>query len=211
MITLFSPHINPHNFSINQLQEMEVIPSHWQLSKPVLNKSQSLQFCFKSGIIIIINVGNISVIGKISNNAFNLTKIVNNFVKKFYQYNWQRIQINLRRLISLPGDKTNGKKFINETLLQSKKWDILGIKPVKAQVTLMYSFPDFPLMINIKDVKVKDNNQKIKSALLFKGIFNYNLTSKYNHKIKYLYSIINNNSQNIEIFNQIIEENFLSE
>lgn len=211
MISLFSPQINPHQFSVNKLKEMDIIPVDWQLSKPVLSKPTSLQFYFKSGIIIVINRENISFVAKISKNAVNLGEIINKFVVKFSQYNWQRIQIHVRRLISLPGDKENGAKFINETLLHSKKWDILGIKPVKAQVTFMYSFSENPLMINITDVQVKDKDKKIKSGLLFKGIFNYNLSKKFNTKMTYIHSIINNHYDNVQIFNQIIEENFLSE
>lgn len=208
IISLFSTHIKPHNFNLNQLKEMGIIPSHWQLNKPVLNKPQSLQFSFKLGLIVVINYGQISFINKISNNSINLSEIINKFVKIFYKYNWQKIQIHLRRLISLPGDKNNGAKFINETLLQTEKWDILGVKPIKSQVKFMYSFPDSPLIITITDVQIQDNSKTIKSALLFKGIFHYNLISKSNNKIQYIYSIINHYRDNIITFNGIIEENF---
>lgn len=213
MISLFSSQINPHQFSIDKLKEMDIIPFDWQLSKPVLSKPSSLQFYFKSGIIIIINTGNISFVGKINKNAVDLGEIINKFVAKFSQYNWQRIQINVRRLISLPGDKENGAKFINETLLHSKKWDISGIKPMKAQVAFRYSFLENPLMINITDVQIQNRakDKKVKSGLLFQGIFNYNLTKKFNTKMTYIHSIINNYDHNLQIFNRIIEENFLSE
>ncbi|NCO74772.1 MAG: hypothetical protein GW795_09725 [Cyanobacteria bacterium] len=210
MVTFFCGTINPSQFNLVILRELGIIPLDWQLEKPIISKPELLQFSFKEGINIFIAIGKISFIIKKGSNYVDLQKIIIRFIDKFNNYNWQKIQLNIRRLMSLPGSKDNGEKFMREILLNSDKWDILGLKPVKMQVTFHYPFLQNPLLINITDIKVKTKENKIKSGLLFRGTFHYALELKSTiNKINYLKLIINNFSKNIELFNTIIEKKFL--
>lgn len=212
MISLFSSLINPHQFNLEKLKEVGVIPLHWHLSKPVLSKPQLLQFCFQEGMTMTLERGKVCFFYKISNNSVNFSEVVIKFMSEFSNYNWQKIQIIIRRLISLPGNSNNGEKFMQKTLLNSEKWDILGIKPRKVKISFFYPLLENPLFINITDIQGKNNKvNKIKSGLLFKGIFNYQYHNQLKvNKLTYFNSILNNISHNLDIFNQIIDENILS-
>lgn len=211
MISLFTPQIIPNQFNLEKLKKAEIIPFNWQLSKPVINQTKSLQFNFQEGLTMIFEMGKVRFFMKVSRDNINLSAIILKFINQFSNYNWQKLQINLRHLISLPGKRENGAKFMKEILFNSEKWDILGIKPLKTEINFMYSFPDNPLIINITDIGIKNKENKIKSGLLFKGIFTYSLQKiPVNNKRNYLNSLVNNYQQNLNIFNQVITENFLS-
>lgn len=210
MVALPCPQIHPLQFNLEKLRQVKIIPSHWQLSKPVVKNNHLLQLIFDIGITINITIGKISFFSKINTNIQYLPEVVIQFLLKFNQYKYQKIQINLRRFISFPKGMEKASKFIKETLLNnSASWDILGQKPKKCQVTFGYKLPKSNLIIHINDVEARNNNTK-KYGLLFRGIFNYNLPQKRNvDKINYLISIVSNYQNNIKVFNQIINETFL--
>ena len=211
LITLFSGKIHPSQFNSQKMKEMGLIPVDWQLSKPILNKPKLLQFCFQQGISIVIEMGKISFLMKIGKNSVDLANIITNFINQLTTYNWQKVQINLRRLISLPGKKENGAKFIQDNFLHGDKWDISGRNPTKTQINFMYSLVKNPLIINLTDVTVRDQDNNIKSGLLFRGTFHYQYKPNFNISNRFFFtSVINNYPQNLELFNTIINQNLLS-
>ncbi|BAQ63312.1 hypothetical protein [Geminocystis sp. NIES-3709] len=213
MVTLFCPQIHPCQFNLEKLKETKTIPFDWQLSKPILKKPNLLQLIFDKGITINIEIHKISFFSKINQNIQYLSEVVKNFLIKFINYNWQKLQLSLRRFISLPGNSENGAKFIQETLLKnSNQWNVLGHKLIKAQINLCYNLIKSNLIIQINDLKINNKNkQKFKNGLLFRGIFSYNLAQKGNiEKINYLISIVTNYQNNIKVFNQIINEQILT-
>ncbi|MGI0481514.1 hypothetical protein ACN4EE_12070 [Geminocystis sp. CENA526] len=211
MVTLYCPQIHPLQFNIEQFRDKKIIPSHWQLVKPILKKNNLLQLIFDSGITINIEVGKISFFSKINQSIKVFPEIIKLFLRKYINYNFIRTQISLKRFISLPNGKENGSKFINEILLNNpNNWSIQGQKPKKCQVTFGYNFPKSNLILHINDVQARNNNIR-KYGLLFRGIFTYNLPQKRNlDRITYLISIVSNYQNNIKVFNQIINETFLS-
>lgn len=210
MVVLPCPQIHPLQFNLEKLRQVKIIPSHWQLTKPVVKNNHLLQFMFDVGIMINITIGKISFFSKIDTNLQYLSQVIIQFILKFNQYKYNKVQINLRRFISLPEGKEKGSKFIQQTLLNnSNRWDILGQKPCKFQVTFGYKLSKSNLIIHLNEVEAQNNNTK-KFGLLFRGIFYYNLLQKRNvDQINNLISIVSNYENNIKVFNQIINETFL--
>jgi hypothetical protein len=210
MVTLPCNQIHPLQFNLEKLRHAQIIPLHWQLSKPVVKNNHLLQLIFDVGITINITIGKISFFSKINTNIHYLSEVITKFLVNFNQYKYQKFQIILRRFISFPKGIESASKFIKETLLNnSNSWEILGQKPEKCQVTFAYNLPKSTLILNINDVETRNNRPK-KYGLLFRGVFNYNLPQKSNvDKINYLISIVSNYENNIKVFNQIIHETFL--
>ena len=209
-IILFSSQIKPSQIKLSTLRQKQVIPSNWQLVKS--NKSQSpvKQFLFKQGLKILIDNGNIQFIGRVNQPQVKIAQIINKFIDGFSHLMISQSQINLRRLISLPGNQNAANKFITETILNSGEWQNFYQAPMKAQVNFLYKLSDTVLIFSLTDLLVGSSKRKTQSALLFKGTFNYqfNLKSKTINS-QSLVSLINDYHKNIDIFNHIITNIFL--
>lgn len=211
-IILFGPLIQFNRITLEELQNKQVIPPNWQLIKPPQSppQPQVKQFIFKEGFKIILMNEAIYFITQIKQNSIDLDKIVNNFIYNFPQININKSEINLRRLISLPGDEKTADKFIKQTILNKGEWQNFHDLPMKATVSFSYNFKGTPLVIKLTDITIRASRNKIKSALLFQGIFNniFDQSSK-TVKLQKLESVIKTYPKKIEIFNYIINKVFL--
>lgn len=209
-IALFSSQIQPNRITIESLQEKEVIPSNWQLVQPTQPQPRVKQFMFKQGLKITIISGKIRFVSQIKQNQVKVEEIITNFIYGFPQIIIYKSQMNLRRLISLPGNQNNASKFIKETILNQGEWQSFHNAPMKAEVSFLYNLQKTALIVSLTDLIVHSSEGKIKSALLFKGTYSYlfNQRSKMIN-LQRLESVIKKYPENIDTFNYIINQVFL--
>lgn len=209
--SLFSPQIQPHLITLDNLKQKQIIPENWQLVKPSQPLPRGVkEFFFKQGLKIVIISGKIRFACQLGQNQIQFVSIISNFIYNFPQFTIYKNVINLRRLISLPGDKNVAKKFIKETILHQGEWQNFHNLPMRAEVSFLYNFNNTNLIIALTDLMISTSTGKIKSALLFKGTYNY----LFNHRSKIinlqrLETAINNYQHNIDTFNYIINQVFL--
>jgi hypothetical protein len=209
-IAFFSPQIQPNFITVDNLQEKQVIPADWQLVQPSQPQSRIQQLIFKQGLKIMIIAGKIRFVSQIKQNQVKFEQIITNFIYGFPQIIIYRSQINLRRLISLPGNPNNASKFIKETILNQGEWQNFPTSKMKAEVSFLYNLPKTALIVSITDLMIRSGENKLKSALLFKGTYNYS----FNHhskivNLRRLESVIKTLPDSITTFNYIINQVFL--
>ena len=203
--------IQANEFNLRKFQQEEIISLDWQLRKPAYKKGGNLIFSFLQGLSISISPGKIIFAKKITNNTVDLVKIVQQFISKFNHYHYSRSQIVLRRFITLPNQENCGAKFIQNHLLNGLQWEVLGKKPIKRQINYFYQNHLYDLNINVLDLPIRNKKIESKSCLFFRGIFEYkpNLDQKKNPN-NYFLAVIEKYSENISIFNQIVENDLLN-
>ena len=211
-INLFASSVQPHRFSLRQLQKKQIIPSDWELKLPVRKKTGLLYFSFLQGLNISIYQGKIVFAQKIIKKNINLATIIHKFINYFNKYNYNRVQIILNRLITLPNNINTTNKFIQNSLLNGSEWEILGNKPVRKQVNYYYPNLSCPMMLNVIDFPLKNKKLKSNSCLVFRGIFDYKISNKLsNNNYTEMMSIIENYQDNINVFNKIIDRDILND
>lgn len=199
--------IHPLNFKPSQcdlknLYQKGIIPLHWQLKKSINKNVNSQQFAFEQGLGMILEKNKVTFVSKPEKMSGEIDFMINNFIRVYLNNNYQRLQVVMRRLISLPGDKNSGSKFLLNHILNPKlsKIKVLGHQPSKTNINISCDFSPCPLIITLTDVSIKTKEGKIKSALLFRGVTN-SLTRQKN--------VLNNYQEYVAFFNKFIEDNFL--
>lgn len=207
-LILFSSQIIPEQFDVEKLRSS--IPG--ELTKPIVQTSSLLQFIFRDKITINVEIGKISFLVKITKDIAFFSEVINKFLLNFTNYKWQSLRLLLKRFISFPSNIIQDINFINNYFLNQKKTlDINGINPQKIRLNFRYLFPNSTFNIAIEELYIKLNDRKKpQGGLFFRGIFNYNLIEKLEEeKLIFLSSIVTNIQGNIDIFNDIIDDNFL--
>ncbi len=205
-INLFAASIQPHQFSLKKLQEKKIIPPDWQLKKPVRKKADLLYLSFVEGLNITITKGKVVFVQKLMNKT-SLEKIIKQFIIQFKNFKYNKLQIVLRRIITLPTKINSSSKFIKNILLNGSEWDILGHKP-KRQINYYYSNFSLPLIINMVDLPLKNHKIKSKSCLLIRGIFEKKIGSKQQNDNLLL--LIDKYRDHIDIFNKVVDRDILN-
>lgn len=210
-ISLFASSLQPKQFSLRQLQQKQIIPSDWQLKIPVSKKNNLLHLAFRQGVNISIYPGKINFAQKIIKEDTDLVIIIERFIRYFRKYNYQRLQIIINRIITLPSKVNYTDKFIHNSLLNGSNWEVSGHKPSRQQVNYYYPNLSCPLMLNVMDFPLPNKKLKSNSCLVFRGIFDYKIKfqSSLNNQ-EQIMKIIQNYPENIDIFNQIIDRDLLN-
>ena len=209
-IHLFGLSVMPSQFSIQQLRLKGVIPSHWQFKKSPLKKSGSLSFSFVEGLHILVVKGKVIFTQKRINKDIDLSVIVKKYITLFPEANYQKLQLIIHRIIALSTKSNSGEKFITNLLLNPSQWDIAGQKP-HIQLNYFYRLSPSPLILNIGDFFVHDSQQKARSSLVFRGVFESKIKSNHNMvKVNHFISYLEFYQDNITNFNHIIDRDFLN-
>lgn len=206
-INLFSSSLQPNQLTLQTLQAQQIIPQNWNLKTPIHKKPSVLHISFVEGLNISIFPGKILFVQKIIKKEVNLPLIISKFIDNVHKNNYHRLQIVIKRIITLPSDINIADEFMKNSLLNGSDWDVLGQKPSRRQVNYYYPDLSFPLMINVINFPLKNQKLKSKSCLLFRGCFDYQIANNSNEKIM---SIIEKYHHNIAIFNQIIDRDLLN-
>lgn len=209
-IIVFPKSFNLSQCNLNNLYQQDIIPLHWRLKSPTINKPDSFQVSFQEGISITVEARKISFSVRNYISDISLESIIWKFINSYIGNNFIKIQIILRRLITLPSSKKTGLNFIKDNILQleDRQMQINNTLPKKIQLNFLYQYNNFPFLISLIDTPVNKNN-KIYSGLLFRGFINYGQKEKLAKKSEInVFQLINNLSHFLTFFNQVTNQYF---
>lgn len=209
IILLKSFHIS--QCDVNDLYQKDIIPPDWHLKLPVIKKPHSFQISFQEGLSITVEKTKVSFYVKNYPSQISLERIIVKFINSYIGYNFTKIQIVFRRLITLPRGKRTGFNLLKDNILklEDSQIKINNILPKKVQLNFLYQYKSFPFLISAIDTPVKKNNN-VYPALLFRGIINYELKEKLEHNKINSTDIITNYPQFLSFFIQVINQHFLN-
>jgi hypothetical protein len=211
-IVLYSPNLNPNLLSEKILKQKEIIPKTWKLvTKSAKIEDNLVQLPFKNGFQIILQPPQIIFISKITNRKSPIQSVILKYIQSFPEIIYQKLEINLSRLISLPGPQNSAKKFITENVLIPTGWENFHDLKPSTKIQFIYKINQIPLMLSINDVTINQPKLPPKSGLLFKANFTPFVFEPPQFILhKNLENLINNHENYLELFNKIVEDIFLN-
>lgn len=212
-IVLLAKSLKPSQCDLSHLYQQGIIPAHWRLKQPVINKSYSFQVSFQEGLTIAVERGKLSFSYKSKlDDDFSFKNIILGVIKTYITDKIIKIQTIFRRLITLPSRKKTGLNFIKDNLLQleDNQLKVKNIFPNKIQINFIYECLGFPFLISLIDTPVTKNQQTY-SGLLFRGVINYDKKGRFNqgNELDHLNIIGVNLPHSLLFFNQIVDQHFL--
>jgi len=169
---------DPKVFTDQFLKAKGIIPNDWQLAQPVRPHRQQIELLFKNGVRIIGEPGAIrfveSMVNKISDDLA-IPEIARKFAASVPNIDYRSVGINPRRYASFSDTQDGAIKFINEFLLTPSPWQKVGKAPVRSNIDLGFSLEQCLLRVNIQEARIKLQDQKPASAILFMGNYHYSI------------------------------------
>lgn len=215
-IILSAKNINPTILTLANLRSLGIIPEEWELvDQPVINQLQA-RLNFKNGVNIIAQPQKVTIAESLNNdnNQSRATpSLAKEFVTKFAKASYQTISIAPKMIVTFGQQQTiSPRQFIIENLINSGPWLEIGKQTPQASVNFVYQLETCQLNLNINEVQLTSRNQpnQAVAGLLFSGSFNY-AASQNDQEVTQLQNQINNWSDNLETFREIVQQKFLGE
>ncbi|PSO49885.1 MAG: hypothetical protein BRC33_05185 [Cyanobacteria bacterium SW_9_44_58] len=213
-ITLSAQNLNPTMLTLDNLRSLGIIPADWELARqPVLNQLQA-RLNFKNGVNIVAQQRSITFAEPINSQNAQSVKapnIAKTFIAKFAQAGYQTVSVAPKTIISFGNDETRSpRQFITEQLIASGPWQNVGNGTPQASVNFVYQLEQCQLNLSVNEVQLRTQNESNQTvpALLFSGSFNYRSEQQGNNTSQ-LQAQIDNWSQNMEAFQEIVHQKFL--
>lgn len=213
-ITLSAKNLNPTMLTLDNLRSLGIIPADWELAKqPVLNQLQA-RLNFKNGVNIVAQQRSITFAEPINSQnaqAVKAPNIAKTFIAKFAQAGYQTVSVAPKTIISFGNDQDRSpRQFITEQLIASGPWQDVGNGKPQASVNFVYQLEQCQLNLSVNEVQLRAQNESNQTvpALLFSGSFNYRSEQEGND-ISKLQAQIDNWSENMESFQEIVHQKFL--
>lgn len=211
-LVIAAKNLNPTVLNLDFLKYTGIIPTDWELKRQPVYTNQGVQLVFQNGISIIAQPNRIVFIEAISSKdiqEIQVAEIASNYTEKLSQVEYQAIGINPVGYVEFDSD-IDSHSYLSQTLLSPGSWQEFGESPMKAGIDLSYTLSrsQFNLKINQALLKFPD---KSVSAIMFSGNFNYQVVSDNSEeKRTELQGLIQNWKTDLETYQKLIEEKFLS-
>lgn len=214
-IAITAKNLNPNVVNLDFLKYSNIISSDWELARPAVYRKSVTQLVFQNGIAIVVQPNRIVFAEAIDTKEkdiqeVQISQLATKYIEKLPNIEYQAVGINPKGFATFT-ESNDATNYLLNNLLASGEWREFGKTPVKAAIQLAYSLEDSQLNLTINEGLLKVSEEKSIPAVLFSGNFNYNIFGdKQEDKLQFLYQILYNWKSNLGIYQQLINEKFLS-
>jgi hypothetical protein len=170
---------NPTLLTPDFLAGSGIVPLDWELSRAPVFTAQATQVAFTNGINIVAQPGSVTFSESLTNKSLEevtIASIVSKYVSAPPNLDYRAISISPRRFITFKADSDAASKFMTRTLLAPGPWQNAGTAPLQATITLVYTFEERQLRLNIAEARLQQAENEPIPTILFAGSFNHDLT-----------------------------------
>ena len=211
-ISLVAKNLNPAVLNPDFLKYTGIIPSDWELANQPVYNNNLVQLVYKNGVGIIVQPNRLNVLEMIGGKTpaeIQLATVALQLVEKLSQVEYQAVGINPKAVVGFTSE-ADAYQYICSNLLSPGSWQEFGGSKVNAGLELSYPLKRGVLNLAINQVNVQFGEQ-VTPAILFSGNLNYPLTGNtVVERIQDLQQIIANWQNDVNIFQQLLVEKFLS-
>jgi hypothetical protein len=211
-IAIAAKNLNPTALNPDFLKYTGIIPTDWELARQPVYTNQAAQLAFQSGVSIIAQPNRIVFVEAIANKnvqELQVAEIASNYTQKLSQVEYQVVGINPVGYVSFDSD-AESHQYFSQTLLSPGSWQDFGETPVRAGIDLSYTLSRSQLNLKINQAILKFPEKSV-SAILFAGHFNYQIAGDNPEEQRSdLQQVIQNWQTDLETYQKLIEEKFLS-
>lgn len=214
-MSLAAKNLNPTVLNPDFIKYSGIIPRDWEIKQNSVFNSGMVQINFQNGVSIVAQPENISFVETIATKTDleqpKLVNLVNQFVQRLPQAEYLAVSTSPKAVVPVD-DQELAKKYITQILLANGSWQNFGQGLVQAGINLLYQLERCQLALSINEARLKQPNKPESiAALLFSGNFNYPLPSElFDVRLTQIADAINYWQQDIEIFQQLVYDQFLA-
>ncbi|NJN13126.1 MAG: hypothetical protein HC836_43685 [Richelia sp. RM2_1_2] len=213
-IAITAKDLNPNVVNLDFLKYSNIISSDWQLARPPVQTKNLTQLVFENGIAIVTQPNRIifaEAIDKKDIQQAIIAQLAVKYIEKLPKIEYQAVGINPKGFVTFT-ESNGATKYVLKNLLASGEWREFGKTPIKAAIQLAYTLEDYILNLTINEGLLKISAEKSLPAVLFSGNFNYNIIgNNQEERLQKLHQIIHNWNKNLETYQQLINDKFLSD
>lgn len=203
-----------HNVvNLDFLKYSNIISSDWELARPPVYTNSMTQLIFQNGIAIVVQPNRIvfaEAIDKKDIQEVQISQLAAKYIEKLPNIEYQAVGINPKGFVTFT-ESNGATQYLLNNMLASGDWREFGNTPVKAAIQLAYTLEDCQLNLTINEGLLKVSEVKSIPAVLFSGNFNYNIAvGNQETNLHLLSQILHNWKSNLEIYQELINDKFLS-
>jgi len=191
-----------------------IVPSEWELARQPVFTNNVVQIAYTSGVNIIAEPSRIMFLEAVEGKELTEVKIpeiVRKYVQSLPNLEYEAVGLNPRSHITFEQQQDAGK-YLSKTLLAPGEWQEIGQAKVRASLNLVYSLERSPFYLSINEAAIRQEDETMTPIVMFNGSFSYELVGENSsERLLHLQQAIDNWQLDIEIYQEIINKNFIDE
>lgn len=212
-IIIAAKDLSPSILNPDFLKYSDIVPSDWQYDQqPVFSKS-GVRVSYNNGIRLSAQPNRVAFAQMVSTTdqpQFLIDTMVTKFAEKLPNADYLAVGVNPRGLVPFFDNERGAHEFLFKQLFAMGSWQEFGQAPAQATIQLSYVLEQGKLNLAINEAKLKTQDGKSVSALVFSGNFNYPVRGDIGVKrVQNVKERIQLWQSTVATFQQLINERFL--
>lgn len=212
-IILAAKDLNPSILNPDFLKYSDIVPSDWQYDQQPVFSNSSVRISYNNGIRISAQPNRVAfaqVVSTQDQSQFLIDTLAAKFAEKLPNADYQAVGVNPRGLVPFFDDERGAHDFLFKKLFAMGSWQEFGQAPAQAAIQLSYILEQGQLNLAINEAKLKSQDGKSVSAVVFSGNFNYPVRGDAGVKrVQNVNERIQLWKSTVATFQQLINERFL--
>ncbi len=190
-----------------------IVPPDWELAQQPIRSPQTSQVVYQNAINIAAQRNSVifqEILSSKPLESVTVASIAHRYIAALPQVNYQKVEINLRGLMTFNEGEDTAHAYMSKTLLTPGSWQEFGEEPVRAAVQLAYTLSRCQLNLTVSEASLRVEGQPSLSTLFFGGSFSYSLVGEtQSEHLQQLNQIIGNWLVDLETFQELVNQRFL--
>lgn len=212
-IIIAAKDLSPAILNPDFLKYSDIVPSDWQYDQQPVFTNNNVRITYENGVRVSAQPNRVvfaQVVSTKDQPQFQIDIMATKFAEKLPNADYQAVGINPRGLVPFFDNDRGAHAFLFKKLFAPGPWQEFGQAPAQAAVQLSYILEQGQLNLAINEAKLKSQEGKTISAIVFSGNFNYPVQGDVGIKrVQNVKERIQLWQSTLNTFRQLINEHFL--
>lgn len=213
-ISLYAENLPPTLSRLDFLRFSGIIPQDWQTTSDPIERDNLSQIQFINGVNVLAQPRSVKFFEAIAPQGdakLNVPTLIRCYSQCLPHVVYQALSINPQVVMVFPTDTLDQarQQFLDRILAPGLSQEFTR-SPLQVAVNLVYPLDRCQLNLNISEVRVTQNNQSQRPAILFSGSFNYEIQGNTpSNRLEQLQQALDNWQTDLETFRKLVRQHFL--
>ncbi|KAI9131570.1 hypothetical protein [Acaryochloris sp. CCMEE 5410] len=212
-IIIAAKDLSPSILNPEFLQYSDIVPSDWQYDQQPVITNGGARISYDNGVRVTSQPNRVAFAQAISSKdqpQFLIQAMAVKFVETLPSADYLAVGVNPRGLVPFFENDRGAHEFLFHKLFAQGAWQDFGQAPAQAAIQLSYVLEQGQLNLAINEAKLKGQDGKSVSAVVFSGNFNYPVRGEVGIKrVQNVKERIQLWQSTVATFQQLINERFL--
>lgn len=212
-IIIAAKDLSPSLLNPDFLKYSDIVPSDWQYNQQPVFTNAGVRISYDNGIRISAQPNRVAfaqVVSAQDQSQFLVDTMAAKFAEKLPNADYLAVGVNPRGLAPFLDNERGAHEFLFKKLFAVGSWQEFGQAPAQAAIQLSYVLEQGQLNLAINEAKLKAQDGKSVSAVVFSGNFNYPVQGEAGIKrVQNVKERIQLWQSTVATFQQLINERFL--